>query len=171
MPQSHRFPADPLGLESLLTNEDMNRAANATPLTSPYVTPAHPVSDQVEVVIPPNIADPLRLLDDANDPNDDSGSVSGGSEGGGGGSGRRKRKHSSGKHHRSRGKRRKTASESEDRKSDVETLDGGGAQASSAQEQSQQVKEAHRRKSVSPVKAVGQPSKPAGPKKGRPIFR
>ncbi|XP_014662942.1 PREDICTED: 7SK snRNA methylphosphate capping enzyme-like [Priapulus caudatus] len=51
---------DPLNLASL-NNEDVNRLLNAvTPKSSPMPTPAHR-KEVVEVIIPPNIHDPLNL--------------------------------------------------------------------------------------------------------------
>lgn len=53
---------DPLNLNSL-QDEEINRAMNAvTPKSSPLPTPKHR-RGEVEVIIPPNINDPLNLID------------------------------------------------------------------------------------------------------------
>ncbi|KAK7790249.1 hypothetical protein R5R35_001050 [Gryllus longicercus] len=53
---------DPLNLNSL-QDEEVNRAMNAvTPKSSPLPTPKHR-RGEVEVIIPPNINDPLNLID------------------------------------------------------------------------------------------------------------
>ncbi|CAG0913554.1 unnamed protein product [Notodromas monacha] len=152
--RSARFPADPLGLEGLLTDESLNRQANATPLTSPMDTPARP--SRVEVVVPPNIADPLQL-DDGNS-SDENGSLSSSDS-----APKRKRKHSSGKHHRPRhGKRRKTVSESEERKS------GDEIECSVFRPDIVlPVVAKEERLSVSPCKSIPQVSQPAQKKKNR----
>ncbi|XP_013414626.1 7SK snRNA methylphosphate capping enzyme isoform X2 [Lingula anatina] len=52
---------DPLNLNSLCDDEEVNKALNQdTPVSSPIPTPAHR-KEQVEVIIPPNITDPLNL--------------------------------------------------------------------------------------------------------------
>ncbi|XP_065155932.1 7SK snRNA methylphosphate capping enzyme bin3-like isoform X2 [Atheta coriaria] len=57
---------DPLNLNSL-QDEEINRAMNAvTPKSSPIPTPPRR-RGQVEVIIPPNINDPLNLIDCADD--------------------------------------------------------------------------------------------------------
>ncbi|XP_045473128.1 7SK snRNA methylphosphate capping enzyme bin3-like isoform X2 [Harmonia axyridis] len=57
---------DPLNLNSL-QDEEVNRAMNAvTPKSSPIPTPPRR-KGQVEVIIPPNIRDPLNLIDCSND--------------------------------------------------------------------------------------------------------
>ncbi|XP_066995570.2 7SK snRNA methylphosphate capping enzyme [Anabrus simplex] len=53
---------DPLNLNSL-QDEEINRAMNAvTPKSSPLPTPKHR-KGEIEVIIPPNINDPLNLID------------------------------------------------------------------------------------------------------------
>uniref|UniRef100_A0A8D8S9Y7 RNA methyltransferase n=2 Tax=Cacopsylla melanoneura TaxID=428564 RepID=A0A8D8S9Y7_9HEMI len=59
---------DPLNLNSL-QDEEINRAMNAvTPKSSPLPTPQHRKGGEIEVIIPPNICDPLSLAqcDDEN---------------------------------------------------------------------------------------------------------
>lgn len=57
---------DPLNLNSL-QDEEINRAMNAvTPKSSPIPTPPRR-KGQIEVIIPPNIHDPLNLIDCADD--------------------------------------------------------------------------------------------------------
>lgn len=59
---------DPLNLNSL-QDEEINRAMNAvTPKSSPLPTPQHRKGGEIEVIIPPNICDPLNLAqcDDEN---------------------------------------------------------------------------------------------------------
>ena len=58
---------DPLNLSSL-QDEHVNRAANATPRCSPMATPSHR-KEEVEVLIPININDPLNLDSDNSSPN------------------------------------------------------------------------------------------------------
>lgn len=57
---------DPLNLNSL-QDEEINRAMNATtPKSSPIPTPPRR-KGQIEVIIPPNMHDPLHLIDCADD--------------------------------------------------------------------------------------------------------
>ncbi|CAG0889239.1 unnamed protein product [Darwinula stevensoni] len=58
---------DPLNLSSL-QDEHVNRAANATPRCSPMTTPSHK-KEEVEVLIPININDPLNLDSNYSSPN------------------------------------------------------------------------------------------------------